>query len=254
MYAQVRKMRCDDNPDGCASCRQAQTECKTTDRITGKAAVRGYVESLEARLAELEQRNQELQAEVLALGGQITQDSWNTNHPSSQSHSHEEVSRDILQTSGNLPAFSPPRPGFQGSKITSTGHDRPGTTLLPQRRNGLWGNNYFGISTGDNFLSSVRGTSMNILGMEIDLTEYLNPDVDEPNTSGAEQPTYNKSYTAFIHSAFGLGPRLEYMDLPAPEEGMELADIFLRITVPFVPVVHAPSFVKMVRKSCPAFQ
>ena len=241
-------MRCDDTPDGCASCRQAQTDCKTTDRITGKAAVRGYVDSLEARLAELERRNQELQTQVISLGGPVKQDSWNANSSKPSSHLHKGTLHCELPKSTSLPNYTSSRGAFEESPNMSATHNRAAPTQISRRRNGFWGNNYLGISTGDNFLSSVRGTSMNILGMEIDLTDYLNPDLDEPNASSTERPAYNKSYMAFVHSAFGLGSRLKGVELPARHEGMEYADIFLRITVPFVPVVHAPSFLDLVSK------
>ena len=247
-------MRCDDNPDGCASCRQAQTECKTTDRITGKAAVRGYVDSLETRLAQLEQRNQELQTQLISLGAPIKQDSWDANSSKPSTRLQKGTLHCELPKSTSLPDYTSSKGTFEGSQIMSTAHNRTAPTQMPRRRNGFWGNNYLGISTGDNFLSSVRGTSMNILGMEIDLTEYLNPDLDEPSASGTEQPAYNKSYMAFVHSAFGLGPRLKGVKLPAQHEGMEYADIFLRITVPFVPVVHAPSFLDLVSKSFQSFE
>lgn len=49
-------MRCDDLWNGCSTCVQNQSECKTTDQVTGKTTVRGYVHSLERKVEELELR------------------------------------------------------------------------------------------------------------------------------------------------------------------------------------------------------
>ena len=231
-------MRCDDNPDGCASCRQAQTECKTTDRITGKATGRGYIDNLEGRLSDLEARNQELRAQILSLGGQVQPDVRDAPDTQYQQHPRQNG---ISRESSDRTNYSSQH---EGAKKGS----RPdGREPLPPSRKGLHGNNYFGISSGNSLLSSVRGTSMNVLGMEVDLTDYLSPDVDEPDLSRADQPVYNKSYRAFIQTAFGLGPKLTNVQLPARSEGMQYAEIFLRITMPFVPVIHKPTFMALVR-------
>ena len=243
-------MRCDDNPDGCASCRQAQTECKTTDRITGKATGRGYVDNLEGRLSELEQRNQELRAQVLSLGGQIPPDSRDANFIPTQYEPLQNGSilhpqRTSSTQSGQSLDTRPPTLAKESSSMTALPQGRD---PLPPSRKGLYGNNYFGITSGNSLLSSVRGTSMNILGMEIDLTDYLSSDVDEPDLSYADQPVYNKSYRAFVQTAFGAGPKLRKVELPSRSEGMQFAEIFLRITIPFVPVVHKPTYMKLVRR------
>ena len=43
---QTRKIRCDPQPGGCSPCAQNNTECRTTDRITGLARSRGHAENL----------------------------------------------------------------------------------------------------------------------------------------------------------------------------------------------------------------
>ena len=244
-------MRCDDNPDGCASCRQAQTECKTTDRITGKSTGRGYLDNLEGRLAELEQRNQELRAEVLSLGGQLKPDARDSNpmidqydqYPNGPIHGDRSLSTPLAgQRYDGKPSIPAKDPRNDDGLPDRRGH-------LPPSKKGLHGNNYFGISSGNSLLSSVRGTSMNVLGMEIDLTDYLSRDVDEPDPSQINEPIYNKSYRAFVQTAFGLGPKLSEVRLPARSEGMQFAEIFLRITMPFVPVVHKPTYMNLVGRS-----
>lgn len=233
-------MRCDDSPDGCASCRQAQTECKTTDRITGKATGRGYIDDLEGRLARLEIQNQELKEQVASLGGQINPDLFDSN----------------LRNIGYAPPIPNGHPGEDPSQYAAAAaRTMPGNGYYPGdsepslSRRFAGGNNYFGISSGNSLLSSVRGTSMNVLGMEIDLTGYLSADVDEPSSTSFDQPLYNKSYRAFVQTAFGLGPKLKMVEPPARSEGLHYAELFLRVTNPFVPLVHKPTFLRMVSQS-----
>ncbi|KAI9684154.1 MAG: hypothetical protein M1829_003424 [Trizodia sp. TS-e1964] len=65
----VRKIRCDGLRGGCSPCSQNNTPCRTTDRITGRATSRGYVEDLEDRNRELEERVKELEARLAAYTG-----------------------------------------------------------------------------------------------------------------------------------------------------------------------------------------
>ena len=247
-HLQIRKMRCDDQPDGCASCRQAQTECKTTDRITGKAAVRGYVESLESRLADLERHNRELQAQVLSFGGQVKPEYTSHSHAPDQ---HLRPSKDDPSQGQHAGLRNGTAEGdayrcLDGSQDDSIQNSKTGRVRLPEFRSGLSGNNYLGISSGNSLVNSVRGTSMNVLGMEIDLVDYLSPDLDEPDPSRGGHPVYNKSYRAFVQTAFGISPKLRKVELPPRSEGMKYAEVYFRITNPFVPAVHKPTFMNLV--------
>ena len=256
-------MRCDDQPDGCASCRQAQTECKTTDRITGKATVRGYVESLESRLGELEQYTRDLQAQVRALGGEVklepkVQDIL----PVPYSHffggvngedQQASINNDLVESQSGHDARTKTY-NNPGRGPTPTNGLSEGRIRLPTFRSGLSGNNYLGISNGNSLLSSVRGTSMNVLGMEIDLADYMSADLDEPDPLlGARQPVYNKSYRAFVQTAFGVSPKLNKVELPPRSEGMNYANVFFKITNPYAPIVHRPTFMTMVSRCHRAF-
>ncbi|KAL9101868.1 MAG: hypothetical protein Q9163_002913 [Psora crenata] len=249
----LRKMRCDDQPDGCSSCRQAQTECKTTDRITGKATVRGYVESLECRIGEMEGYIRDLQAQVRSLGGIVqgetsAQSTVSAQYPQYQSDNNPREDQRTLVGNGMIQdqsrhdsgskTFKNPARAPAGSNGLSNGRIR-----LPTFRGGLSGNNYLGISSGNSLLSSTRGTSMNVLGMEIDLADYMSDDLDEPDPS--QEPVYNKSYRAFVQTAFGVSPKLNKVQLPPRSEGMNYADVYFRITNPYAPVIHKPTFIKL---------
>ena len=236
---------------------QNHSECKTTDRITGKATVRGYVSSLERRLEELENHNCELQSRLMSLGGDTKlEDRYSdpATNPLFQWHKNERLgSGERRETNGpgRLNTSDHGANAFNKSAAnassSSTATDEQ-TPRLPEFRTGLAGNNYLGVSTGNSLLSSIRGTSMNVLGMEIDLADYMSADLDEPDPSHAStRPVYNKSYRAFVQTAFGLSPKLSKVELPPKSEGLNYAHVYFRVSNPFLPIVHKPSFMATVR-------
>lgn len=249
-------MRCDDQPEGCKSCLLNQHQCKTTDRITGKATVRGYVENLERRIQELESHNQGLQERVISLGGDVKADDqfvgpvplpllgWQENQRAGEQQAVAERASG-RPGSDNGALLSQIQGTTNGSTVPATRHED--TVRLPDFRSGLSGNNYLGVSTSNALLSSIRGTSMNVLGMEIDLADYMSADLDEPDPSRAgAQPVYNKSYRAFIQTAFGTSPKLNKVELPPRSEGMNYAHVFFRATNPYLPIIHKPSLMATV--------
>lgn len=244
-------MRCDDRPDGCIPCRQNQTECKTTDRITGKATVRGYVESLERKIQELETYNRQLLTRVKSLGGDAAPDDLFL-EPTSGGPPQWPGGRPTLGLNGDSSVNGSLDGDAEHADIKADGTFTPYAVAepsirLPKFRSGLTGNNYLGVSTGDSLLSSIRGTSMNVLGMEIDIADYTSPDLDEPDPSRMEEsPTYNKSYRAFIQTAFGAGPKLSKVELPHKQEGLEQAEIYFRGINPFLPILHRPTVMRTV--------
>ena len=247
-------MRCDDQPNGCTPCMQNQSECKTTDRITGKATVRGYVQTLERQLEELQHRNRELEARLTSLGEEVRPYpdygdpatapliQWHENQGSSNQHTTETKSENF-NALGYGSTINTENTN-QGSYTNASELHPP---QLPDFRSGLAGNNFLGLSTGNSLLSSIRGTSMTVLGMEIDLADYLSADVDEPGPSvSTAQPIYNKSYRAFIQTAFGTSPKLKQVELPPRSEGINYAHVYFRLVNPYLPIVHKPSFLATV--------
>lgn len=249
-------MRCDDNVNGCAPCLQNKSECKTTDRITGKATVRGYVQSLERRLGELENHNRFLQARLISFGEDVLdiEPRFKYEDPATvplvQWHEEQRGGNHLTwdENAGGTMFSGPGERSFEGdmsNRPTSLGVS---PSRLPNFRNGLAGNNYLGVSTGSPLLSAIRGTSMNVLGMEIDLADCMSPDLDEPDATraGNRPPVYNKSYAAFVQTSFGTSPKLSKVELPPRSEGMNYAHVYFRVTNPYVPVVHRPSFMATV--------
>lgn len=117
---------------------------------------------------------------------------------------------------------------------------------LPAFRTGCTGDNYLGVSSGNSHLSSIKGTSLHILGMEIDIADFTSTDMDEPEDSIYHPPLYNKSYQAFLQSSLGVNPRIEKVDLPPREEGLTYAQWYFRVLNPYAPILHKPSFMRLV--------
>ncbi|CAL5870173.1 uncharacterized protein PFLUO_LOCUS4408 [Penicillium psychrofluorescens] len=75
---QLRKMRCDPRPTGCAPCIAGGLPCQVTDRVTGETYVRGaasrmkeQINSLQAQIQQLRERNLTLERRNELLENQI---------------------------------------------------------------------------------------------------------------------------------------------------------------------------------------
>lgn len=221
-----------------------RTECRTTDRITGRATSRGYV-------AGLEQQNQDLQDRIEGLEKHLMRNGIDVG-PSNEQNSTVHGS-EINQPSSTiqLTAF-----GTAGATYTSQpGEGRQalqpetGLFLAPPSSHtdyaGWTGEDYLGVSLGNPTLS-IKGTALSILGMEIDIAGFDSPDTDEPDTADFHTPLYNKSYQAFIRTVLNVNPRLEKVDLPSRVEGMMYADWYFRVVNAYFPILHKPTFLTMV--------
>lgn len=247
-------MRCDDLQDGCMPCMQNQSECKTTDRITGRATVRGYVQNLERRLQNLENRNRELEDRMMSMGIDVRSSEESTDPTTASllqwSETQGSSDRQAWENHGNDSSS-----GGSGVSQYVNNDNGPSSELMPDAslfplpdfRGGLAGNNYLGVSSGSSLLSSIRGTALTVLGMKIDLADYMSVDLDEPEPANfLTKALYNKSYHAFIQTAFSAAPKLEKVQLPAREEGLQYAEWYFRVINPYLPILHKPSFMSLV--------
>ena len=233
---------------------QNQSECKTTDRITGRATVRGYVQNLERRLHNLEIRNRELEDRMMSMGIDVRASEEITDPmTASLLHWNETQGNANRPAWGNHPDDS--SSGGTGTSQYGNNENRPSHELMPDSsvfplpdfRGGLAGNNYLGVSSGNSLLSSIRGTSLTVLGMKIDLADYMSSDLDEPEPANfLTKALYNKSYHAFVQTAFSAAPKLEKVELPARGAGFEYAEWYFRVINPYLPILHKPSFLSMV--------
>lgn len=146
-------------------------------------------------------------------------------------------------------------PGDSGASQYANNDNGPSNELMPDAspfplpdfRGGLAGNNYLGVSSGNPLLSSIRGTTLTVLGTKIDLADYMCSDLDEPEpTEFLTKALYNKSYHAFIQTAFSAAPKREKVQLPARDEGLLYAQWYFRVINPYLPILHKPSFISLV--------
>lgn len=217
---------------------QNQTECRTTDRITGRAAPRGYVEGLETTNAQLQARIQELERQLGQQG-----------IPNSSKHS--VFSEESAQSNGEHALWngqSNPSGSF-AMALTPTPHNKPSTLdnseTQPLLRTGFSGEHHLGIASSNSQLTAIRGTALSILGMEIDIADFTSEDMDEP-ISITHTPLYNKSYQAFLQSTLNVNPKIAKVELPGREEGLTYARWYFRVLNPFLPILHGPVFMTVV--------
>lgn len=117
---------------------------------------------------------------------------------------------------------------------------------LPNFRAGCTGDNYLGVSSGNSHLSSIKGTALSILGMEIDIADFASQDMDEPDPTMYHPQLYNKSYQAFLQSTLNINPRIDKVDLPSREDGITYAQWYFRVINPYLPVMHKQTFMATV--------
>ncbi|KAI9781309.1 MAG: hypothetical protein M1839_006102 [Geoglossum umbratile] len=236
----------------CDRCKNS-TECRTTDRITGRATSRGYVESLEQENHELKNRVRELEARLVGLGVDVKPSTF---HDSNTSPAVDWNSGAGANDGSAL--WGSGGPGSSGSyrsatPVESTPRQHQETNFfraLPVFRAGCHGDNYLGISSGSSYLSSIKGTALSVLGMEIDIADFTSLDLDEPFSGSPPSgiDLYNKSYGSFLQSIFNVNPKMTKTALPARHNGLTYADWYFRVINPYVPILHKPTFMTLLTK------
>lgn len=108
------------------------------------------------------------------------------------------------------------------------------------------GTNYLGVSSGNSRLSSIKGTALSILGMEIDIADFESPDMDEPDPTTFHPDLHNKSYQAFLQSALNVNSKITNVELPTRQDASRYVDWYFRTINPFLPILHKPSFMVLV--------
>ncbi len=209
---------------------------------------------MEQRLRDLEARLRDYENRLISSGVEIKQPGyhdpavlpmmeWNNNaqDPHSQMWAPQASAAGAAPTAvmgygphGHTPA--PPTPRAQETNLFA----------LPVFRTGCHGDNYLGVSSGNSYLSSIKGTALSVLGMEIDIADFSSSDIDEPASPLFQTELYNKSYQSFLQSALNINPRIEKLDLPPHDEGRTYANWYLRVLNPYIPVLHGPSFMALV--------
>ncbi|KAK3392857.1 hypothetical protein B0H63DRAFT_2463 [Podospora didyma] len=246
----VRKIRCDALPEGCSHCKNQNLDCNVTDRVTGRTERRGYLQQLERENAAMLAHIREL--EKLLDNNKIEVRPWqwpgyNTTYPPGVSFDAignlvaDPSSKDQWQMLGSLWVKNAQRQ--KPSPTSTSGFTR--YRLLESRPS----DSFLGVSSDSSPLSSIKGTTLSILGTAIDIASFDAPDMDEP-TPGTPigSPLYNKSVMAFLQSALNINPPLGNVDLPSREDAFTYAEWYFLMISPFLPILHKPSFLELLKR------
>lgn len=242
--SQVRKIRCDALAEGCSHCTNQNLECYVTDRVSGRTERRGYLQQLEREKTAMLNHIRELEKLLHGKGVEVRPWEWpnyNTTYPPGASYDSMgnplDPSKDQWQQVGSL---------WIKGEAADTKPKTSGFTkysLLESRPT----DNYLGISSDSAPLSSIKGTTLSILGTTIDITSFDAPDMDEPPPgTPIGSPLYNKSVMAFLQSVLNINPHLDNVDLPSRQDAFTYAEWYFLMVSPFLPILHKPSFLQLV--------
>ncbi|CAK1357813.1 unnamed protein product [Cercospora beticola] len=224
----VRKIRCDARPGGCSPCIQNNTECKTTDRITGRATSRGHTENLE-------HENTTMKMYIVELQQQLRDGGLEPKAAPSAQNSYGQYWSQQAEWTGSYSGQN----ALSVSPQIRNERQTPQGSLLPDFRSGCIGDNYLGVSSENSWLSPIEGTSLALFGTKIDLAEFMPADSD---------PAFSAmSYRTFLSHAFGRH-QVFRPELPAYEQCKVYAEWYFRSIGQFIPVLHKPDFIALLYK------
>ncbi|KAK8166658.1 fungal-specific transcription factor domain-containing protein [Phyllosticta citrichinensis] len=247
----VRKIRCDPRPGGCSPCMQNNTECKTTDRITGRATIRGHTEALEYENNQLKQSLAHLHQQLRDLG---VEPDVNLSHAYSPTPQHQESAAwpNASSSTGQMWGSVSPGASINTLSYAPAGNDMNGNKAdsnnfrvanLPTFRTGLNGDNYLGVSSANSVLSPIKGTSLSFYGMELDLGDFVPEDVEDMNN-----PVSYQHCLAIAMNGSGV-ERPKKEELPASySECATYATWYFRGLHPYAPIMYKPHFMDLLSK------
>ena len=108
---------------------------------------------------------------------------------------------------------------------------------------------YLGVSTDQQPLSSIKGTTLSVLGTSIDITQFDTPDMDmdePPPDAQVAENLYNKSVQAFLQSVMNINS-VPDAHLPIRKDAFQYSEWYFLMVHPFLPVIHKPSYMNLVR-------
>ncbi|KAF2993586.1 hypothetical protein E8E13_000514 [Curvularia kusanoi] len=231
----IRKIRCDGRPEGCTPCEQNRTQCCTTDRITGKATVRGHAEAMETENQYLRTHLADLQAQLKDMGVEprpppaYSNMPWPPVAPAAPPQDAQDWSSAQRRPSASPLAAAAAAYAPAGDKADMHG--------LPQFKFGSIGDNYLGVASGDVLLSHIRGTSLSVFGHEIDISDF--------GQDGAEYENSPMSYQTLVRVTMG-NQHVDPAPLPPYEALREWATWYLRSLNPYTMLVHKPAFMDLI--------
>lgn len=217
---------------------QNNTECKTTDRITGRATTRGHTESLETEVAALRQYVADLRSQCQENGIEARPPPM-IPPPFMPPGMHQGAMGWPGQPYGTQ-MWDAPGMGQAGpdslQRHSSVPLERPRgpSSALPEFKPGCKGDNYLGVSSGNERLSAIKGSSMSLFGMDLDLADYL----------PADDPASPSSYETFLKVAFGRQSQA-VPEMPPYENAKIYCKWFFQSIHPFSPTLDKRAFMAM---------
>ncbi len=248
----MRKIRCDALAEGCSHCISQNLECYVTDRVTGRTERRGYLQQLEREKSAMIAHIRELEKLLESNGVEVAPWHWpgyNTTYPAGPGVAFDAA--------GNPTRTPTPRDQWQqvGTLWLKRGQERkPSIPLTAFTRYSLLesrpADGYLGVLSDTAPLSSIKGTTLSILGTNVDITSFDAPDMDEPPPgTPIGSPLYNKSVMAFLQSVLNINPHLDNVELPSRNDAFTYAEWYFLMISPFLPILHKQSFLALVGRS-----
>lgn len=257
----VRKIRCDALPEGCSHCINQNLECYVTDRVTGRTERRGYMQELEREKSDMMNHIRELEQLLGANGIEVKtfQGRASAVEPSHSPTGNYDrmgnmLSSSSCRSSGSMASGGGKENWQQMSNsvwVKANGQARAPKTqfttgvsrsMLEARPADF----HIGVTTDKAVSSSIKGTTLTILGSTIDVCSFDAEDMDEP--APGTQPRaalYNKSVQALMMSTCNINPP-QHVDYPPRVDAFTYAEWYFLIMYPFLPILHKPTFTDLV--------
>ncbi|KAL1837599.1 hypothetical protein VTJ49DRAFT_3617 [Mycothermus thermophilus] len=245
----VRKIRCDALPEGCSHCTTQNLDCYVTDRVTGRTERRGYLQQLEREKGAMLVHIRELEKLLETQGVEVRPWQWpgyTTTYPSGTGF--DQMGNPVADPSAKdqwhqvgLLWVKNTGPKAAHNSAAGTYHN---TSLATRPKD-----SFLGVAADNAPLSSIKGTTLSILGATIDITSFEGLDMDEPPPGApVGSPLYNKSVMALLQSVCNINPPLENVELPAKKDALTYAEWYFLMVSPFLPILHKPSFLQLLTR------
>ncbi|KAI1076207.1 hypothetical protein F5B20DRAFT_557099 [Whalleya microplaca] len=241
----VRKIRCDALPEGCSHCINQNLECYVTDRVTGRTERRGYMQELEREKMDMLNHIRDLEKVLQSKGVEVKP--WHsTSFPAKEGPSmgfDDGVGHSMHGTPKEqwTPLGSSIWVKDLPTRIPMA--DIPHTIVEPRPVD-----THLGVGSDHALMSSIKGTTLSILGSTIDIGSFDVPDMDEPSPlADARSPRYNKSVQALLQSCMRVNPPLQ-VDLPPRGDAFTYAEWYFLMIYPFHPILHKPTFMNLLTR------
>lgn len=108
------------------------------------------------------------------------------------------------------------------------------------------GDRYGGVLSANSYLSHIKGTSLSVFGMEVDLADYISDEEDAPMS-------YAAMMTAITNACPSMTPPAKAKLPETLAECQNIAKTYLLVMNPWLPALHKPDFLRLVSLYCQYF-